>query len=374
VDNGPNLIARPQNAFPQVPSGFKVEQFATTPSTPRLLRAAPNGDVFLAESYADRIRVFRGITADGKPEQTSVYATGLVRPFGIAFYPPGPDPQFVYVANTDSVVRFPYRNGDLTATGPAQKIADLPGGGQLRGGGHWTRDIAFSNDGAKMYVSIGSVSNINDPDQDTRESERARIVEFNPDGSGKRVYASGIRNPVGIAVHPQSGQVWASVNERDELGDNLVPDYITHVQNGGFYGWPYYYIGGNPDPRHTGKHPELKDKVIVPDVLLQPHNASLEMVFYTGQQFPARYQGGIFAAQHGSWNKAVRTGYEVIFVPVDSSGRASGEYEDFMTGFVTESGDVWGRPVGVAIAKDGSLLVSDDGGNAIWRVSYTGSR
>ncbi|HWR15848.1 MAG TPA: sorbosone dehydrogenase family protein [Terriglobales bacterium] len=370
VDNGPDQVDRPAKAWPQVPAGFKVELFATGLQNPRLMRTAPNGDVFLAESRAGEIKVFRGVTNDGKAQQTEVYATGLKQPFGINFYPPGPNPQWVYVANTDSVVRFPYKAGDLKATGKPEQIADLPGGGRLRGGGHWTRDIVFSNDGKKMYVSVGSHSNVDDTDNNPVEHERAAVLEMSPDGSGRRIYASGIRNAVGIEVHPKTGQLWVSVNERDELGDNLPPEYITHVQDGGFYGWPWYYIGGNQDPRHKGKHPELKNKVIVPDVLVQPHNASLQMLFYQGQQFPAEYRGGIFAAQHGSWNKAIRTGYEVIFVPVDQNGKATGEYRDFMTGFVTQDGDVWGRPVGVAVMKDGSLLVSDDGGKVIWRVSY----
>jgi glucose/arabinose dehydrogenase len=370
VDNGPDQVDRPSNAWPQVPPGFKVELYASRLQNPRLIRTAPNGDVFLAESRANQIKVFRGITNDGKAEQVSVFATGLRQPFGIAFYPPGPNPQWVYVGNTDSVVRFPYRSGDLKATGAPQHIADLPGGGRLRGGGHWTRDIAFSNDGKKMYVSVGSHSNKDDTDNNPAEKERADVLEFNPDGSGRRIYASGIRNCVGAAIHPKTGQLWCSVNERDTLGDNTPPDYITHVEDGGFYGWPWYYIGGNWDPEHKGKHPELKNKVIVPDLLVEPHNASLEMLFYEAQQFPAKYRGGIFAAEHGSWNKHVRTGYEVVFVPVDANGRATGSYEDFMTGFVTPAGDVWGRPVGVAVAKDGSLLVSDDGGEVIWRISH----
>lgn len=371
VDNGPHLIARPENAWPQAPSGFKVDLYASGLKNPRLIRTAPNGDVFLAESEPGIIMVLRG-TKDGKVETTSEFATGLTKPFGIALYPPGPNPQYVYIANTGSVVRFPYSNGDLKARGKAQTIVpDLPGGGLLRGGGHWTRDIAFSRDGKKMFVSVGSHSNVDDPDTHKAEFHRADILEFNPDGSGLRVYASGIRNPVGIAINPQTGELWCSVNERDMLGDNLVPDYITHVQDGGFYGWPWYYIGGHQDPRLAGKHPELKDKVIVPDVLLQPHDASLEMTFYEGRQFPEAYRGNIFASEHGSWNKAARAGYEVIRVPL-TNGHASGEYEDFLTGFVTAEGEVWGRPVGVAVASDGSLLVSDDGSKSIWRVSYVG--
>lgn len=371
VDNGADLVKRPSDAWPQAPAGFKVQQYASGLDNPRLLRTAPNGDVFLAESDAGEIKVFRGLTSDGKPEQTQVFASGLNKPFGIAFYPPGANPEWVYVGNTDSVVRFRYKDGDLKARGPSQKLADLPGGGRLRGGGHWTRDIAFSRDGKKMYVSVGSHSNVDDTDNNSVEYHRADILEFNPDGSGERVYASGIRNAVGIAVHPQTGELWASVNERDGLGENLPPDYITHVQNGGFYGWPWYYMGGHIDPRHQDKHPDLRARMLNPDVLLQPHNASLELTFYDAKQFPTEYQGDIFAAEHGSWNKSARTGYEVIRVPLHQQGHASGEYEDFLTGFVTKDGKVWGRPVGVAVAKDGSLLVSDDGSNSIWRVSYS---
>jgi glucose/arabinose dehydrogenase len=371
VDNGADVVRRPSDAWPQAPAGFKVEQFASKLDNPRLLRTAPNGDVFLAESDAGEIKIFRGLTSDGKPEQTQVFASGLNKPFGIAFYPPGPNPEWVYVGNTDSVVRFPYHNGDLKARGASQKLADLPGGGRLRGGGHWTRDIAFSRDGKKMYVSVGSHSNVDDTDNNSVEYHRADILEFNPDGSGERVYASGIRNAVGIAVHPQTGELWASVNERDGLGENLPPDYITHVQDGGFYGWPWYYMGGHVDPRHQDKHPDLRARMLNPDVLLQPHNASLEMTFYDAKQFPTQYQGDIFAAEHGSWNKSARTGYEVVRVPLQQQGHATGEYEDFLTGFVTKDGKVWGRPVGVAVAKDGSLLVSDDGSNSIWRVSYS---
>jgi glucose/arabinose dehydrogenase len=372
VDNGADLVPRPSDAWPQAPSGFKVELYASGLDNPRLLRTAPNGDVFVAESNPGDIKVFRGVTSGGKAQTSEVFATGLKKPFGIAFYPPGPNPEWVYVGNTDSVVRFPYKNGDLRAGGAEQKIADLPGGGHLRGGGHWTRDIVFSPDGKKMLVSVGSHSNVDDTDNNSVEFHRADVLEFNPDGSGLRVYASGIRNCVGEAINPKTGQLWCSVNERDEIGDNLPPDYITRVQDGGFYGWPWYYIGGHQDPRHKGKHPELKDKVIVPDVLVQPHIASLEMTFYEGKQFPAQYRGDIFAAEHGSWNKKLRAGYEVIRVPLHQTGKAGGEYEDFLTGFVTKDGQVWGRPVGVTVAPDGSLLVSDDGTNSIWRVSYSG--
>jgi glucose/arabinose dehydrogenase/mono/diheme cytochrome c family protein len=365
--NSPQVVPRPENAWPQVPSGFKVELYASGLDQPRLIRTAPNGDFFMAESKSGEIRIFRGITSDGKPEQSGTFATGLNRPFGINFYPPGPDPQWIYVGNTDSVVRFPYKNGDLKARGPSEHIADVPGGD-----GHWTRDIQFSPDGKKMFVSVGSASNINDPDTTPAEKLRADVLEFNPDGSAMRVFAYGIRNCVGLAVQPKTNDLWCSVNERDGLGDDLVPDYITHVQEGGFYGWPWWYMGRHQDPRHEGKHLELKDKVITPDVILHPHNASLQLTFYDGKQFPAEYQGQIFAAEHGSWNRAVRVGYELIRVPIDKSGHATGEYQDFMTGFVVDNGHVWGRPVGVTVAPDGSLLVTDDGSKSIWRVSYTG--
>lgn len=371
VDRGSRVVKRPANAWPQVPAGFKVEEFLTGLQNPRLIRAAPNGDIFVAESYPGRIRVLRAAGGASHPEVNEVYASGLNKPFGIAFYPMGPDPQFIYIANTDSVVRFPYKNGDLKARGAPQVIVpDIPGGGLLRGGGHWTRDIAFSLDGKKMFVSVGSHSNVQE-DADDNEERRADILEYNPDGTGFRIYAAGIRNPVGIAIHPQTGELWASVNERDGLGDDLVPDYITRVKDGGFYGWPWYYIGPNQDPRHAGAHPELRNKVITPDVLLQSHSASLEMLFYTGQQFPREYVNDAFAAEHGSWNRNERTGYKVIRVPV-RNGVPTGEYEDFMTGFVTSDGEVWGRPVGVAVAKDGALLVTDDGANTIWRISYQG--
>jgi glucose/arabinose dehydrogenase len=367
--NAPKVVPRPQGAWPKAPVGFSVQQYATGLDNPRLIRTAPSGDVFLAESSSGKIRVFRGITRDGKPVEAGIFATGLNQPYGIAFYPPGDNPQWVYVGNTDSVVRFPYQSGELKANGPPQHIADLP-----HGGGHWTRDVQFTADGKKMFVAVGSSSNVDDPDTTPDEKNRADILEVNPDGSEMKVYAYGIRNAGGgLAIDPKTGELWCSVNERDGLGDNLVPDYITHVKEGGFYGWPWWYIGSHQDPRHEGKHPELKDKVLVPDVLLQPHNASLEMTFYEGTQFPAEYRGDIFSSEHGSWNRSVRTGYEVIRVPLHQTSRASGEYEDFVTGFVVDNGHVWGRPVGITVAQDGSLLVTDDGSNSIWRISYTGA-
>jgi len=374
VDNGPGVVARPANAWPQAPKGFKVDLYASGLDNPRLLRTAPNGDIFLAESQTGKIKVFRGVGADGKPQQTSVFAEGLHQPFGIAFYPLGPDPKYVYIGDTDQIVRFPYKNGDLKATGNMENLAELPGGGRLRGGGHWTRDLVFSKDGSKLFASVGSHSNVDDPDTHSEEFHRADVLEFTPTGKFVKVYAYGIRNCVGEAINPITGELWCSTNERDALGNNLVPDYVTHVQEGGFYGWPWYYMGthgGVQDPRQKGKHPELQSKVIVPDILVNPHFASLEMLFYEGSQFPAEYKGDGFAAEHGSWNRSQRSGYEVIRLPM-KDGHATGEYEDFLTGFTVGDGNVWGRPVGVTVGKDGSLFVSDDGSNSIWRVSYVG--
>jgi glucose/arabinose dehydrogenase len=374
--NFPRVVPRPEGVMPQAPEGFKVELFVTGLVEPRILRTAPNGDLFLAETRAGEIKIFRGVK-DGKPEQVSVFATGLKQPFGIAFYPPGNNPQWVYVGNTDSLVRFPYKNGDLKATGAAQVIVpDLPRKKQADGSltpndFHYTRDVAIAKDGKSVFVSVGSGSNVDDPDKVPAERNRASILQYTPEGKFIKVYGSGIRNPVGIGVNPETGELWCSVNERDELGDNLVPDYVTSVKEGGFYGWPYYYIGANPDPRLNGAHPELKDKVIVPDVLIQAHSASLAFSFYTGTQFPREYRGDLFVAEHGSWNRANRSGGEVIRIPLEK-GKASGVYQDFLTGFTTADGQMWGRPVSTAVGKDGALYVTDDGSRSIWRVSYTG--
>jgi glucose/arabinose dehydrogenase len=279
----------------------------------------------------------------------------------------------VYVANSGSVVRFAYKPGEMKAAVKPEKLAEIPSGGRLEGGGHWTRDVVFSKDGKKMFVSVGSHSNNN---EDEAEKRRADILEFSPDGTGERLFASGIRNAVGIAIEPTTGELWASVNERDGLGDDLPPEYITRVKDGGFYGWPWFYIGGNWDPRYKGKYEELRDKVIVPDVLVQSHSASLAMTFYdpakVASPFPDEYRGNAFAAEHGSWNRAKRTGYKVIRVPIKDGKPTTGEYIDFLTGFVTPDGGVWGRPVGVAVDKTGALLVTDDGSNSVWRVRYAG--
>jgi glucose/arabinose dehydrogenase len=372
VASPPSVVSRPKDAWPAAPAGFRVQLYADGLTNPRYIRTAPSGDVFVAESKAGLVRVFRGLGPDGRAAESRVFARGLRQPFGIAFYPAGPDPRWLYVGDTDAVVRFPYRAGDLEARGPMQTLAELPAGGRLFGGGHWTRDLAFSRDGKKLYVSVGSRSNNDDTDDNPAEHLRADILEMDTEGKGAHVYAWGIRNAVGIAVDPRTGELWASVNERDDLGDDLPPDYVTRVRQGGFYGWPWFYIGPNQDPRHAGKHPELRDKVIVPDVLVQPHNASLQMVFYDGKQFPPEYHGDIFAAEHGSWNRDVRTGYNVIRIPLHGNGQPTGEYQDFLTGFVTDAGHVWGRPVGVAVASDGALLVTDDGSNSIWRVTWVG--
>ena len=361
--NESRVIVRPEGAKLSVPPGFTIEEWASDLDNPRIITVAPNGDVFVAESGPNRVRIIRPGT-DGKPAQNQIFADGLRQPFGIAFYPPGPNPTHVYVANTDSIVRFPYKNGDLKARGEAETvIPDLPGGGYHQ---HWTRDIVFRPDGKKLYFSVGSRSNVGE-----EPAPRASITECNPDGTERRTFASGIRNPVGLAFNPVSGGLWTSVNERDELGDDLVPDYATSVKDGGFYGWPYYYIGPNHDPRMP-ERPDLKAKTIVPDILFQSHVASLALTFYSGKRFPVRYRNWGFAAHHGSWNRAVKSGYEVVALPMTKSGQAAGGFEPFVTGWATPEGKVWGRPVGVAVANDGSLLITDDGAGKIWRVRYVG--
>ncbi len=368
VRNKSETIDQPEGAMPQVPDGFQIEKWvADGLENPRYLLTAPNGDIFVTESNPGRVRVLRDTNGDGQPDLNEVFADGLDKPFGLAFYPAN-NPEFLYVANTGDVVRFPYKTGDTKATAEPETITTHSEGGHLTGGGHWTRDICFSKDGSKLFVSIGSKTNVDEEDLKIEE-HRARIFVMNPDGSEKAVYATGLRNPVGIAVDPATGTLWTSVNERDGLGNNLVPDYITSVQPGGFYGWPYFYIGGNPDPRHQDDpHSDLADTVTIPDVLVQSHSASLNLVFYTGDQFPDDYDGDIFAAFHGSWNREPRTGYKVVRVPL-KNGKSTGVYEDFITGFTTDDGKVWGRPVGLTVAKDGALLMSEDAHDTIWRVT-----
>jgi glucose/arabinose dehydrogenase len=385
------VVEKPSNARLKVPLGFEVKLFASGLDGPRLIRVAPNGDIFVAESGAGRIRVLRPADGGDEASRNEIFVSGLKLPFGIAFYPRGNNPQWVYVANTDSVVRFPYRNGDLRTNEKAEIIVPTLPAGRRR---HWTRDIAFSQGESKMFVSVGSASNAAEPFDvasprqwmavlrrwlgqmvygaaSDDETERAVVLVFDPEGKGRRIYASGIRNCVAMAVNSATGDLWCSTNERDGLGDDLPPDYITRVREGGFYGWPWYYIGAHEDPRHKGARPDLKDKVIVPDILIQPHSAPLQMMFHTGRQFPAEYKGNIFAAEHGSWNRAKPTGYKIIRIAV-KDGVPTGEYEDFVTGFAIDDAHVWGRPVGVAEAADGSLLFSEDGNGTIWRVTSNG--
>lgn len=361
------IVARPQGAWPKAPAGFRVERYASGLDGPRVLRLAPNADLFVAESRAGRISVLRASKDKGHAPEVTRFAEGLELPYGIAFYPPGPEPRYVFVGTPGAVLRFDYRKGDRVARGPAQRIAVLPSGG-----GHWTRDLQFSPDGRTLYVAVGSASNVAEPGSGSDEDGRADILAFDPDGSHRRVLASGLRNPSGLAIEPRSGALWCVVNERDGLGDDLVPDYVTRVQPGGFYGWPWWYIGRHPDPRHAAAMPQHSGPILVPDVLLQPHSAPLQLVFYSGSQFPPAYRGNLFASSHGSWNRSVRAGYEVVRMEVDGAGGIDGSYEDFLTGFVLPDGSVWGRPVGLAVAGDGSLLVSDDASGSIWRVSYAG--
>lgn len=379
----PFVAKRRDDASPKVPAGFTANLFASDLVGPRVVRTAPNGDIFVAETDDNRVRAMRVPDGATKPSELSVFASGLDAPFGIAFYPPGPDPQYVYVANTTQVLRFPYRSGDLKASGKAEVIVP-----SLPVGGHSTRDLAFSPDGKTMFVSVGSDSNVaqglprmTGPEiaafEKTHgvgaawgfETDRADVLAFDPQGSEKRAYATGLRNCSGMTIQPATGELWCAVNERDLLGDDLPPDFITRVEDGGFYGWPWYYIGNHPDPRHTGERPGLAGKIALPDVLIQPHSAPLGMVFYEGAQFPAEYKGDAFVALHGSWNRTKRTGYKVIRV-IFKNGRPTGEYEDFVVGFVLDNARVWGRPVDVAVAHDGSLLMSEDGNGTIWRVSY----
>jgi glucose/arabinose dehydrogenase len=373
--NPSSSVPRPSGVLPKAPPGFSVDLFASGLSIPRVIRAAPNGDMFVAESGSGRVLVFRSEGPNTTPAQPHVFATGLPRVYGIAFYPPGPEPRWVYVATDATVQRFAYRNGDLAASGPAEVIVgDLPSGGA-----HWTRDLAFSQDGKTLFVSVGSATNDADGLRSAaarlvgidRERDRADVLAFDPDGGRKRVYAAGLRNCSGLTIEPASGDLWCVVNERDGLGDNLPPDYATRVADGAFFGWPWFYIGAHEDPRHKGERPDIAGRASVPDVLLQPHSAPLGITFYQGGQFPAEYSGDAFVAFHGSWNRAKPTGYKVVRL-IMKDGRPTGAYEDFLVGFVGDGG-VWGRPVGVAVAKDGALLVTDDESGSIWRVSWRGS-
>jgi len=392
--NPPKVVEKPAEAGLSVPPHFTVRLFAGGLSGPRLLRVAPNGDIFVAETRENRIRVLRAADGADAPAENQVFADGLDRPFGIAFYPAGEEPQWIYVANNNSVVRFPYRNGDLKAREAAQVIvARLT----ESTGGHSTRDVAFSKDGKRMFISVGSGSNVAEEMSKKSadairlwdkyhglgaawdsEMNRADILVTDPEGHQPvHTFATGIRNGVGLAVDKNTGELWTSTNERDGLGDDLVPDYITRVKEGGFYGWPWYYLGNHQDPRHAGERPDLAGQAIVPDVLLQSHSASLEIAFYPATSgvaaFPEEYRGDIFAAFHGSWNRSSRTGYKVVRVRLNH-GVPTGEYDDFLTGFVVDARSVWGRPVGVGVARDGALLVTEDGNGTLWRIAYDKSK
>jgi glucose/arabinose dehydrogenase len=362
ASNGPHVVAPAAGALPTVPPGFRVDVFASGLDEPRQLRVAPNGDIFIAESMQGRVRVLRAADGARKAERNEVFAKGLSLPFGIAFYPPGPEPKYVYVAETNRVVRFPYAHGDLKKRGDAEVVVKEL---SPTASGHWTRDVVFSGDGKKMFVSVGSGSNVAEGGSD--EKDRADVLSFDPDGGGRAVYASGLRNCVGLSVN--GATVWCTVNERDGLGDDLVPDYVTRLKPNGFYGWPWFYLGNHRDPRHKQGYSALGSKVVVPDVLLQSHSAPLGQVFYEATMFPERYRHRAFVALHGSWNRAKRTGPKVVTVPV-KDGVPTNEYEDFLTDLVTSDEAVWARPVGVAVAHDGALMVSEDGNGTIWRVSY----
>jgi glucose/arabinose dehydrogenase len=387
--NAPTIVRQPSAAHLAVPRGFAVEAFATGLQGPRRVRVAPNGDIFVAETKAGRVRVLRSAAGAQKPSQTQIFASGLDRPFGMAFYPLGPQPQWLYIATNNQVLRFAYHPGDVQALGAAEIIVARLTESTM---GHSTRDIVFSADGSRMFVSVGSGSNVAEGEPRKTmpeihdweaahglgaawagEANRADVLVFDPDGKvPARIFATGIRNCVGLTVQPNSGALWCTTNERDGLGDELVPDYTTPVREGAFYGWPWYYLGSHEDPRHAGERPDLAGKVTVPEVLFQAHSASITLAFYEATSgdaaFPREYLGDAFVAMHGSWNRSHRTGYKVVRVRLND-GAPTGEYEDFLTGFVVDDHHVWGRPVGVAVAQDGALLVSDDASNTLWRVT-----
>ena len=375
------VVPMPDGHRLTVPAGFAVNVFAEALQMPRMMALAPNGDVFLSEPVRGQgaITILRDANGDGVAETRETFATGLNRPFGLVF-----QGRFLYVGNNDSVVRFAYRAGQIRATGPPEKIVDLPASdaaldqdtanrlkidiSQTRGYNHWTRNVIFSPDGSRMYVTVGSATNAT-PENDER---RAAINEYHADGSGHRVFASGLRNPVGLAYFPGTDVLWTAVNERDQLGDDLVPDFITSVKAGAFFGWPYSYLGANLDPTVTPQRPDLVARAVAPDVRLAAHSAALGLVFYTGTRFPAEYRTNAFVALHGSINRSKLSGYSVMRVRF-RDGRPVGEPEEFLSGLKARDDDekeAWGRPVGLLQLPDGSLLVSDDGGNRVWRVSY----
>ncbi len=384
--NFSKVIGWPENKTPIAPQGFTVSKYADGLRNPRWIYVAPNGDILVAEANtepkgvkkvvsaisgksksqntgesANRITLFRDADKDGTPELKEEFLTGLNQPLGMLVLG-----NFFYVANTDGLWRYPYQKGQTRITGKGEKIMDLPAGGYNN---HWTRNLIANADGSKIYISVGSASNVGEHGMD-EEKRRANILEINPDGSGERIYASGLRNPVGMDWAPGTKTLWTAVNERDKLGDNLVPDYLTSVQEGAFYGWPYSYFGQHADPRREGERPDLVRKALVPDVPLGSHTASLGLAFYDKNTFPAKYRNGAFVGQHGSWNRSELVGYKVVFVPF-SNGKPAGKPEDFLTGFVADGSksEVYGRPVGVEVLPDGSMLVADDASNTLWRVS-----
>jgi glucose/arabinose dehydrogenase len=391
--NFQRVVERPADARLRLPPGFTIDVYARDLKGPRTLRVAPNGDVFVTETQGGRIRVLRP-SADGlRAASLSTYAQGLDLPSGIAFYPAGAHPRWLYVAENNRVVRYAYAAGDQSARAVPEVVVGALA--PVATGGHFTRDLAFSNDGKRMFISVGSQSNVaatmgkKSPDEIQAweaergvgaawgtETNRAAVQVFDL-GSGKpgRIYANGIRNCVGLTVQPVTNALWCTTNERDMLGDDLVPDYSTRVQDGGFYGWPWYYLGNHEDPRLAGQRPDLAGKAIVPDVLFQAHSAALNMVFYTAiagaAAFPKEYLGDGFVMMHGSWNRAIRTGHKIVRVRM-KDGMPTGEYEDFLVGFIAPDGNVWGRPVSGTVANDGALLMSDDGANLIYRIAYTG--
>jgi len=361
VRNSSKAIPQPANAVLNLPKGFKLNVFAEGDFRyPRWMVLAPNGDVFVADSRANAIVVLRDKNKDGVAEERFTFTDKVSQPFGMAF-----NGDWFYVANTDSVVRFKYKSGQTKADTAPEKLITLTEGGYNQ---HWTRNIIFSPDGKKLYVSIGSSGNV-DVEKDER---RAGISEYNPDGTGYRLFASGLRNPIGLAFNPVNKELWTAVNERDGLGDDLVPDYVTSVKDGAFYGFPFAYIGQNEEPRRKGERPDLVKKTIVPDVLLTSHSAALGITFYQGKMFPKDYQGDAFVALHGSWNRQPLTGYKVIRVRFKNGKVIGNSYEDFVSGWLPNetSNEVWGRPVGLLVNSDGSLLICDDGAKKIWRVSY----
>ena len=363
VSNAPDRVRRSAGMTPRAPAGYRINLFAEGLEHARWLAVAESGEVFLAEPRASKVTLLVDSDGDGRADKRTTFVRGLDMPHGLALRG-----GYLYVADLDGVWRYSWRPGQERAAGHGERITPVGAFGDS-GGAHWTRNIAIAPDGTRIYVAIGSEGNVEvDPDP------RATIMQFNIDGSGGRVFARGLRNPVGIAFQPGTGILYTTVNERDGLGDGLVPDYLTAVTGGAFYGWPYAYIGPHPQPDLGSRRPDLVRQTVVPDVLFQSHSAPMALLFAKGGQFPEDWQNDAFVAFRGSWNAATPTGYKVVRVPFEK-GRPLGWYEDFVTGFRIDApgtkaaAQVWGRPVGLALAKDGSLLIAVDVDNSIWRVS-----